>query len=169
MKMTVAVDGLIDLDQALQELTKGTARNVVKRALRAAANPIYQAMVSGAPTHIKDSVEVGDKLTARQAKQARREGNKAPITLHVGVSYRLGMKGRTAHLFEFGTAARMQGTTGRATGRIAARPFVRPAWDGNQDNALSILKDQMWAEILNANKRAERKAARAAAKLARGG
>lgn len=165
MKMSVSVDGLVDLDKALQDLTKATARNVVKRVLRAAGAPIYQAMVSGAPGHIKASVEIGDKLTARQTKLLRRSGDKAPVTLHVGVSYLLGMRGRTAHLFEFGTGQRMQGTTGRATGRIAARPFVRPAWDGNKDTALRIIKDQMWVEIGVANKRAEAKAMRAMAKL----
>jgi HK97 gp10 family phage protein len=167
MKTTVRVDGLLDLDKALQELaTKATARNVIKRALNAAAQPIYQDMQAGAPNEsIRDSIEVSDKLTKRQAAQARKMG-RAGVELFVGASYKIGTRGRLAHLFEFGTRGRYQKTTGRYTGAISTQPFVRPAWDANQGNALSILKEQMWAEITKATERARRKAERDARKAA---
>jgi HK97 gp10 family phage protein len=168
MKMTTHVSGLADLDRALQDMTKATARNAVRRALRAAGAPIYTDMVANAPPHIKDSVEIGDKLTSRQAKLNNRSGNKANVEVFVGVSYKLGQKGRTAHLFEFGTRMRYR-SSGGYTGRIAAQPFVRPAWDQNQGKALGILKDAMWKEIGKATERARRKAAREAARAARGG
>ena len=42
---------------------------------------------------------------------------------------------RLAHLFEFGTAQRFQ-KSGRFTGRITARPFLRPALDAKGDEAI---------------------------------
>jgi HK97 gp10 family phage protein len=171
VKTSVKVDGLLDLDQALKEMAddlgKRSAKGAVRRALRAAAKPVHEAMVAGAPAHIKDSVEIGDRLTAHQAKLARTgQLTRSALELFVGVSYRLGSHGRTAHLFEFGTRSRVQKSTGRETGRISAMPFVRPAWDGNKLAALDILRKQLWVEIEKTTARARRKAERAAAKLA---
>jgi HK97 gp10 family phage protein len=163
--MSVKVNGLSDLDKALSELTKATGRNVARRAMLAAGQPIRDAMVQNAPGHIKDAIEIGTKLTPRQAKLSR--ANKSPIEIYVGVSYRLGMRGRTAHLFEFGTRQRVR-KNGGATGRIAARPFVRPAWDQHKGTALEILKDEMWKNVQKATERARRKAERDAAKAAAG-
>ena len=171
MKMSAKVDGLLDLDQALkdmaEDLGKRSAKGAARRALRAAAQPIHADMVSGAPAHVKDSVDIGERLTPRQARQARFGGlDRSLLELFVGVNYRFGMRGRTAHLFEFGTAQREQASTGRRTGRIRAVPFVRPAWDANRMKALEILRTRLWVEIQKTTERARRKAERAAAKLA---
>ena len=42
MSMTVSVEGLAALDKALAELPKATARNVLKRTLDKAAQPIVE-------------------------------------------------------------------------------------------------------------------------------
>lgn len=170
MKMSIGVDGLLDLDQALQamadELGNRSARGAANRALRAAAQPVFTDMVAGAPAHIKDSVDIGNRLTPRQARLARAGGlDRSLLQLFVGVNYTKGFRGRTAHLFEFGTASRRQISTGRRTGRIHQSPFVRPAWDKNKMRAVDILRSQLWVEIKKTTARAERKAARAAAKL----
>lgn len=171
MKTSVKVDGLLDLDQALaamaDDLGKRSAKGAARRALTAAAQPIYRDMVAGAPEHIKESVDIGDRLTPRQARQARFGGlDRSLLALFVGVNYAHGLRGRTAHLFEFGSAQRRQTSTGRDTGRITAVPFVRPAWDGNKMAALEILRSRLWIEIQKTTERARRKAERAAAKLA---
>lgn len=171
MKTSVKVDGLLDLDQALQtmadDLGKRSAKGAARRALTAAAQPIHASMVAGAPPHIKDSVDIGERLTPRQARLARSGGlDRSLLQLFVGVNYRLGQRGRTAHLFEFGTTQREQASTGRRTGRIRAVPFVRPAWDGNKMVALDTLRTRLWAEIQKTTARARRKAERAAARLA---
>ena len=71
MKMSQKVDGLLDLDQALKDLAddlgKRSAKGAARRALRAAAQPIYEDMVAGAPAHLKESVDLGNRLTPRQA------------------------------------------------------------------------------------------------------
>lgn len=174
MKTSIKVDGLLDLDQALKDLAeevgKRNARGAGRRALIAAAQPIFRDILAGAPDHIKPAVDIGDRLTPRQARIARMGGlDRTLLPLFVGVNYKFignGFPGRTAHLFEFGTASRKQTSTGRATGRIRAVPFVRLAWDANQMRALEILRTQLWVEIKRTTERARRKAARAAAKLA---
>jgi hypothetical protein len=46
-----------------------------------------------------------------------------------------------------------------------AHPYMRPAWHGQRDNALKIVKEQLGVEIDKAAARAARKAARIAAKV----
>ena len=103
MKTSIKVDGLLDLDLALKQMAEDlgvrSAKGAANRALKAAAEPVFDAMVAGAPPHIKASVDVGPRLTPRQAKLARMGGiDKSLLQMFVGVNYKLGRRGRTAHL-----------------------------------------------------------------------
>jgi hypothetical protein len=170
VKFDVKVDGLKDLEQALNDLSRSVGKGVLTRSLRKAAEPIKAAMMAYAPTGgLKDSVTASSKLARNQAKLHRRAvDQRSGVELFVGPSYELGRGGRTAHLFEFGTRERVQRTTGRRTGRLQMQPFVRPAWDGEQIEALGIIRFSLWDEVTKATERARKKAAREAAKLARG-
>jgi hypothetical protein len=148
-------------------MEKTYARQAVNRTLRAAASPIETAMRGLAPAGLKDTITTSARLSKRQRRLNVRFAERSALELFVGPSYEIGRGGRQAHLLEFGTKERRQ-KKGRRTGRIRARPFVRPAWDAEQRNALSIIKTQLWQEIDKATQRAQRKAARDAAKLARG-
>ena len=170
MKSSIKVDGLLDLDQALKDLAEATnnrtAKGATRRALVAAAQPIFNAAQSGAPPFVKDSIQISSKLTPRQRRLARQGGlDQSALPLYIGATYEdPKQNGRLAHLFEFGTGRRKQKSTGRDTGTIRARPFMRPAWDANKTTALEILRKQLWLEIKRATERAARKAARAAAR-----
>ena len=43
------------------------------------------------------------------------------------------------HLIEFGTSERIQKSTGRRTGRMPARPFIRPAIDSSKDDVVRAM------------------------------
>lgn len=171
MKVTVRVDGLKELDEALGELPKATARNVLKRALIKAAEPIAEQARALAPVRtgkLRDSIIISTRTTnpgkqafaiAMKSGASREEavaaarlanrGHKSFFELYVG-------PGRQphAHLQEFGTA------------HHAPQPYMRPAWDANKMRALETIKKQLADEIEKARQRLAKKAAREAAKLA---
>src|SRR5690606_2324368 len=74
MKTTVRVEGLRELDKALGELTKSTARSVLRRVLLKAAEPLKQDMIRLAPKD-KHHLERSIVATTRRPK-----GEKAAST-----------------------------------------------------------------------------------------
>jgi HK97 gp10 family phage protein len=146
-KVTMTLEGLSDLADAISELPKATQPNVVKRALNAAADPIQQAAASMAPHltgALQRSIIIGTKLSRAQAKTLTKESK---IELFVGA-------GSLAQAItqEFGTV------------HNRPQPFMRPAWAANSRKALDIIKDQLATEIEKARQRLARKAARLLAK-----
>ena len=145
--MTVArLEGGRDLDRALGELPKATARNVLRRVLRKAAQPVDDRMATSAPREtgaLQLSVHIGTRLTGRQARDARREG-KHFSEVHVGTSDPAGM------FQEFGTF------------KEPPQPWARPAWEATKDDALEIIGKELGAEIRKAADRLARKAGRSA-------
>lgn len=145
---TVKVEGLRDLDRALQELPKATQRATLRRVLKKAAKPVEESMQAKAPKLTRDleqSIVTGTKLTRRQARYARREG-KSFSEIYVGTSNPAGVPQ------EFGTF------------KESAQPFGRPAWAETQDQALKIIGDELGGEIDKSRARLARKAAKLAAK-----
>lgn len=177
MKTTFRVDGLRELDAALGELPKATARNVLRRVLTKAAQPIADDARQLAPVdggHLRDSIAVsarvknqagssefaatlrsgGSKAEAvRAMRDARRAaGGGSFAEIHVGPS----VKAPHGHFQEFGTE------------NHAAQPFMRPAWESNKHRALDTIKKDLGAEIEKTAKRLAKRRARAAAKGATG-
>jgi HK97 gp10 family phage protein len=144
----VKIEGLRELDQALGELPKATGKNVLRRVLRKAAQPIAEQARSLAPvlTHqLERSIGVGTKLTRRQRSLHRKmfRSDKASVEMFVGAG---GVP--QAHLREFG-----------ADGN-PPRPFLRPAWDSNKMSALAQIRTDLAVEIDKSAKRLARKRAR---------
>lgn len=107
------------LDHALRE-------EVVRAGLTAAAEPIVQTARHNAPgSRIPRDI----KLVGIRAE---RDGT---VTATVGIR----TKARAFHgLFvELGTGPRVQRKTGRLTGSMPAKPFLRPAFDTEKGRALS--------------------------------
>ncbi|MBB4185827.1 HK97 gp10 family phage protein [Sinorhizobium terangae] len=148
MRFKVKVEGLKELDRALQDLKQVTAKGVARRVLLKAATPIAEAGRSNAPLgptgNLKASYGVGTKLTKRQAKLHRKQ---SPVEVFAGPN------DPAAVQTEFGNEHQ------------AAEPHLRPAWDANKDRALDIVSKELGTEISKAAKRAARKAAREAAKI----
>ncbi len=151
---TFRIEGLSDLDAALTELPKATARNVLVRTLKTEAQPIADMASSLAPDDpatkppdLHTSIIVGTKVSRRAKKQKQSD-----VEVYVGPT----TKAFYGQFDEFGTS------------RQAAKPFMRPAWDANWRAVLDGIKTALAAEIEKARKRLARKAEREAAKLKSG-
>lgn len=143
MKITVRLEGLKAIQDALHELPRATARNVMKRVLTKRAQPIAEAARRRAPVDrgdLRDAIAVSTKLTRRQKGLRRKDGPK-DVEVFVGPGPL-----PQAHLQEFGTSNQ------------PAQPFMRPAWDTEKDGVLEGIKADMWAEIEKAANRIARRA-----------
>jgi HK97 gp10 family phage protein len=143
---TVKLEGWQDLDRALGELPKATARNTLQRALKKSADPVRAAWESKAPRrfgYYAQSIIIGpgSKLTSRQRRDAKREG-KFFSEIHIGTSDPAGQQQ------EFGNI------------NHPAQPSGRPAWEQTQDEALRVIGDTLRDEIEKSRARLARKAAR---------
>jgi HK97 gp10 family phage protein len=137
------VDGLKALQTALQELPKATGRNVMQRTLIKAAKPIEAAAIAKVPVatgQLKESITTSTRLTRRQRGQHQK---RSLVEVFVGSS-------SIGTLVEYGTHD------------TAPQPFMRPAFDGNKQQALNIIKTEMGTEIAKAAQRLAKKAAKAA-------
>jgi HK97 gp10 family phage protein len=153
MSMTVKVEGLEGLLEALEELPKrSTQKAVVRRALIQSAEPIRATWASLAPydatdsgLHLRDSIVVSAKTVSRQG-----EG----MPLGSVIAYVGPDKNLPRHhgvFMEFGTF------------KDAAQPSGRPAYDSQKEESLKLLGFYMWTEIDATAHRAAVKAAKLAA------
>lgn len=144
MAVTFKIDGLKELDRNLQKLKRATAKNVARKVMKEAGEPIAAAARRNAPIeegHLRESIDVGTKLTRRQAALHRKMSPDA-VEVFVGPNDPAGVQ------IEFGNE------------RHSAQPFMRPAWDGTKDEALRIVTHRLGPEIDKAAERAARKAAK---------
>lgn len=147
LRPTFKIEGLRELQSSLAELKKATQTNVLKRALMKAGAPVERDAEARAPHlrgHLKRGITTATKLTRRQKSRHRKESK---VEVHIGAGGH-----PQAHLQEFGTA------------HHSPQPFLRPAWDGNRMKVLASIRNDLAFEIDKARQRAERKAARLAAK-----
>ena len=150
-RQTFKIEGLAELDKALTELPKATARNVLARVLKEQGAPIRDTGEQLAPRDkggLKRSYTMGTKLSKRQKSQNRKESD---VELYIGP----GPSAKSVQT-EFGNAHQ------------AAQPHLRPAFDSNVMKVLAGIKDSLANEIEKARARLARKAERAAAKMAAG-
>lgn len=155
MASTVTIDGLSQLDEALQWLSKTRARGVLRKAALAGGQPIEDAWQTLAPRsvgdghHMADTGGEGTRLSPRQSKLARKEG-KAFVEVYVGPG-----PDPAAVQEEFGNAHQ------------PPHPFMRPAWESTKDQALKIITDTLEAEIGKVKDTAAARLAKNAARDAR--
>lgn len=146
MRTTTKVEGFRELEAALAELPKATGKNVLKRVLLAAAEPIAGDAAANAPQlsgKLSRDVKTGTRLTKRQASMNRKLG-KSEVEVHVGVSDPAGVQ------TEFGNEHQ------------SAQPWLRPAWDSNANGALETIKSDLGTEIDKAARRVAKRAAKRA-------
>jgi HK97 gp10 family phage protein len=143
-KVTIKIEGLRELDAALGQLPKSTARGVLRRILKEAGEPIARAARSRAPTEelfLRESIDVSTQLNDRQRSLHRERGGLAFQEMFVGTNDPAGTQQ------EFGNR------------RHGAQPFMRPAWDATKRPTLDLIANSLWTEI---EKTAQRVAKRAA-------
>lgn len=161
MRTTVQVTGFRELDQALAQFTKASARNILKRAATEALEPMADEMRNLAPEmasgggQLKDAIQVSDKLGPRQKKMNRRASADSFVEVHAGVADTGGKHLPSGVQQEFGNE------------NHGPQPFVRPAWEQEKMDTLERLKIAIKNEIDKAVLRAQRRAANAANRAAR--
>lgn len=162
-KVKFKVDGFKAIEDALLALPRSTSRGVARRAMTKALEPVAASAKAAAPRgetgNLISGISVGSKLSKRQAREARGEMARLGISrdalvLNVGAS-----NARHAHLVEFGTGPRYH-KSGKYVGQMPPQPFMRPAWDANQQGVLDGLSASLWSEIEKTLARAAKRAAR---------
>lgn len=142
MANRVKVEGLAELDKALGQLPKATAKATLRRVLKEAGEPIARAARRNAPTltfNLSESIDVSTKLSRRQRSLHKAEGGRAFQEMFVGTNDPAGMQQ------EFGNENHV------------AQPFMRPAWDAEQQNTLDLIANSLWGEIEASAKRLAKK------------
>jgi len=142
------IEGLAELDEALKELPKATARNVLRRTLISQGEPIRADGERNAPKDkggLKASYTIGTKLSRRQKSQNKKESD---VEIYIGPGPHA--KGVQT---EFGNAHQ------------APHPHLRPAFDANVKRVLDGIKNELADQIEKARERLARKAAKILAKM----
>lgn len=177
LKQFAKVEGLKELDAALGELTKATARNVLKRVLTKAAEPIREMASRLAPDDpngpkigLKESIIASAKIkntvgnaefsavkrsggsdadagAAMRGARRAAKGEGSFAEIHVGP--RKGRNAQVGTFQEFGTV------------HHAAQPFMRPAWAAKKGEALDIITRDLKGEIDKSVAKARKKALKA--------
>lgn len=169
MSVIVSVTGIADLDKALGNLSKATARNVLLRTLTKAAEPIRDEAKRLAPFKtgkLRDSIKISARMknkvgnaeysaamrsglgkeAARSALLAARKAAKGKgsfAEVFIGPAKGRGVI-RYAHIVEFGSV------------ETAMKPYMRPAWDAQKDAALRMIKGELADQIMRAARRVGR-------------
>lgn len=175
-RTTVRIEGLRELDDALAQLPKATAKNCLRRALQTAAIPIVMAAKIFAPFRsggLRRSIGVSKiKFTAGAAgKRAFAEAMAGGATrqeagaLAAAANAGADNAGITSAVIVIGPARlRYAGMQEFGTVKHGAHPYMRPAWDGHSAEAADLIKAELKTEIDKAAARLARKAARDLAK-----
>lgn len=146
--VTVRLHGFKELDRALGQLPKATAKNVMKRTLMKAAKPVDDAASANAPKDtgkLETSVIIGTRLTRSQVRgNAERFGINYYAEVHIGTALGRGM------FTNFGTF------------KDPPQLWFDRAWASTQHQALSIIAKELGAEIEKAAKRYAKKLAKGA-------
>lgn len=154
------VTGFRDLERALAQLPRGTAKGVVRRVAKKVLEPVRDTADSYSEAF---NIAVTSRLSPRQSGMARGDRGRSKVAMYVGPVTQDGSHAPHAHLIEFGTGPRYH-RSGKFVGAVSPDPFMRPAWDAHKGDMLEELGRQMWVEI---EKTLARRAARAAREGAR--
>lgn len=172
------VEGLAALDAALGELPKATARRVLHKVLRKAAEPMRAAAQAAAPVDtgelkasIATSTRIANKVGAAEyAGVMGAGGSKAEALAALRAARRAATEDGTLSFAQVFVGPTKAKTKQAAIKRIvqefgsvkqAPQPYMRPAFDGQKSASLGIIRTELGGEI---DRAAKRLAAKRAAK-----
>jgi HK97 gp10 family phage protein len=170
MKVTVSVDGLRQLDNALAQLPRSLQKGVLKRTLAKAGQPIADRASELAPRdtgELASSMAVSSKIKgiggAEFAAVMRSGGSKAEAVAAMrGARRAAKATASTAVMFVGPTKAKSKKDAIKrivqefGSVKQAARPYMRPAWDAEADHALEIIKEELGNQIIATARRVGR-------------
>lgn len=143
---TVKFEGGKELEKALMDLgKKSTAKNVARRALTSAGEPMRAMAAQKAPVDegdLRSSVKIGRAVGSFQ----RMDSGDRVVTF-IGIDESIDKR---LHIYaavqEFGDS------------KTPAQPYMRPAMISKAQEFFSILGKELWREIESASARAAKKA-----------
>lgn len=154
-----------ELEKALRDLGQDRLiKATMKRALVDVAKPTVAdaqaraAAIFHGTGRMAKKIAVSSTLSRRQRRRRSGRGfggNEA--TVYIGAAPR-----GPAVIMEFGTGPRRQKTTGKSVGAVAARPFMRPAWEANKHKILDNFAAALWRQIERSATRLGRRQMKAA-------
>ena len=150
--VTFKMEGLEDTVANLDNLSKATGRNVLRRTLLNAGEPTADTAARLAPVErgiLAFSVVVSTQLTRKHKAQERGQVG-SEVEVYIGPAAEQGALFYASHV-EFGTVV------------APAQPYMRPAWVSTKEDALRLIQQGLKIEIGKAAARAERRAAKLAA------
>lgn len=136
------VHGLKEMEDALKEIGNAAAGKTLFSALMAAGMPIQKEAQANAPKSTephykyqkgKAKVQVPSGTLKKSIGRKRLKSSQVETGAEIGISWR----GRAFYgrFLEFGTS------------KMAAKPFLRPAFDAKKDESLTIFKDKLAENI----------------------
>lgn len=178
-KSSFSLEGLRELDHALQELPKSTQSTVLKNALKDIAKPIAEEarrrVPVGATSKLKKSIKIIVLKRTDVGKAEFRAAKKAGASTQQAIEAMVKARRAAAGSGSVMEVAITTGTMGHAifqeygTAHHKAQPYMRPAFDMHKDSAMSSLKKAISNQIEKARKRLAATAERRAAKIKAGG
>lgn len=146
--ISMEVKGLSELNKALKELPDRIAKNVLRGAVNAGAAVIRQEAKANAPVYTGDVAQghppPGTLKKAISQAQARKLSNQVQQTVHVGVR-----QGKSAKKTKKGALldAYYWWFVENGTSKMAARPFLRPAFEGKKTEAVKAIEEYLAKRI----------------------
>lgn len=149
--------GLDELEQSLRDLgSDKEIRNALGATLLQAGEPMAKAARSRAPRktgRMSETIDISLKLSRRQSKGTK-PWNPDEANAYVGAKP-IG----PSLLLEFGTSRR-HWKNGKSTGSVAAKPFMRPAFEETKNGVLQNIGILIWGQVEKAAKRIARRQAK---------
>lgn len=127
MTFKIKVKNLPEINQKFEALSGRIQKIVARRAVKKGAEPIHSAAVGKVPVgqtgNLADSIKIRTGLYGAYAFEA---------VVAVDKYY--------GHFVEYGHKL-VRGK--KVVGTVPAKPFLRPAFDGNADNSLNVIANEI--------------------------
>lgn len=149
--VSIKIDGLKELQRALELLPKEIQGRPLKSAVSAGAKVILDEAINKAPVG-----ETGNLRKALYRYRSRSQSTVGKETYLVGVRKGKGIYGNTRLNRRLGRVGKKYTTQGEAyywrfvefgTSKMSAKPFLRPAFESQKERAVQIIKERLGKAI----------------------
>lgn len=167
MRVTMKIAGARELDAALAEFKKATARNILQRTLMKAADPVLETAQALAPERtgvLKSKIRKdARKPKGHASKAAFAEAMAAGATRSEAAAAQRAFNRENGQTFAevfVGVEDRVAQAWPQEIGTVnhAPHPYIRPAIEQRAADAQRIIETELSGEIERARQRAARKA-----------
>lgn len=153
------VEGFREIEKALADLPRGTAKSVVRRAMKKELSPIARMANALWPGSDDDVFQISSKVARSQKSDSQAPEGPTVVNMFVGANKAPGVGAPHAHLVEFGTGPRSH-KSGKYVGAVSPQPMLQPAWDAQSRGVLEGLGARIWDEIAKTLARRAKKSAK---------